>query len=248
VRVIPVIDVMGGVAVRAVGGRRDQYQPIRSRLVDSTDPVRVALTLSRYTSARELYVADLDAIGNHPILSPNTRVIARMANSGPVLWLDYGHRRDFDEVEALNAGVGGLVLGTETMVDPSTLFHTALLNQEVTPTILSIDLRDGELICPRTGWEGWADYPPEKLIENAIEFGLSGVLLLDLVAVGGAAGPATIPFCRRLRAAFPNLELWTGGGVRDWDDVKRLEEAGADAVLVASALHDGTLTFPQPTS
>jgi phosphoribosylformimino-5-aminoimidazole carboxamide ribotide isomerase len=37
------------------------------------------------------------------------------------------------------------------------------------------------------------------------------------------------------------LGIITGGGVRTWDDVERLGDAGADAILVASALHDGTI-------
>ena len=59
---------------------------------------------------------------------------------------------------------------------------------------------------------------------------------------------AVIPNTLRLRDDVVNADPLTGGGIRDWDDVKRLEDAGADAVLVASALHDGTLTFPRPVS
>jgi phosphoribosylformimino-5-aminoimidazole carboxamide ribotide isomerase len=66
--------------------------------------------------------------------------------------------------------------------------------------------------------------------------------------VGVARGPGPAGICETVRNAFPDLELLTGGGVRDWDDVKRLEDAGVDGVLVASALHDGTLSFPRPAS
>jgi phosphoribosylformimino-5-aminoimidazole carboxamide ribotide isomerase len=38
------------------------------------------------------------------------------------------------------------------------------------------------------------------------------------------------------------MELTSGGGVRGRDDLAALADAGCDAALVASALHDGQLT------
>ena len=59
-RIIPVIDVMGGQVVRAVGGRRSEYRPIVSKLTDSTEPVEVAKALLGATGVGEIYLADLD--------------------------------------------------------------------------------------------------------------------------------------------------------------------------------------------
>jgi uncharacterized protein related to proFAR isomerase len=36
------------------------------------------------------------------------------------------------------------------------------------------------------------------------------------------------------------LAVHAGGGIRGWDDVRRLETAGVAGVLLASTLHDGT--------
>ena len=60
-KIIPVIDVLGGVVVHAVRGRRKEYQPLKSGLCESTDPVDVAAAL-KALGFSELYVADLDAI------------------------------------------------------------------------------------------------------------------------------------------------------------------------------------------
>jgi phosphoribosylformimino-5-aminoimidazole carboxamide ribotide isomerase len=48
--------------------------------------------------------------------------------------------------------------------------------------------------------------------------------------------------CRELRGVYPQLELLTGGGVRNVGDLRQLVASGCDAVLVASALHDGRLS------
>ena len=44
-----------------------------------------------------------------------------------------------------------------------------------------------------------------------------------------------------LRAAFPDLALLAGGGVRDVEDLRALQAAGAAGALVATALHRGVI-------
>ncbi|NIV10372.1 MAG: HisA/HisF family protein, partial [Aliifodinibius sp.] len=64
-KTIPVLDVLNGVIVHAVGGKREKYYPVKSVLCASSDPVNVALTF-RSLGFDELYMADLDAIlSNH---------------------------------------------------------------------------------------------------------------------------------------------------------------------------------------
>jgi phosphoribosylformimino-5-aminoimidazole carboxamide ribotide isomerase len=55
----------------------------------------------------------------------------------------------------------------------------------------------------------------------------------------------TEPLCRALRALDAGLEITVGGGVRSAADLEVLARAGADAALVATALHDGRLTAVQ---
>jgi phosphoribosylformimino-5-aminoimidazole carboxamide ribotide isomerase len=52
-----------------------------------------------------------------------------------------------------------------------------------------------------------------------------------------------VDLLRRVRAAIGPCPLFAGGGVRDEDDLRRLADAGCDGVLVATALHDGRLTY-----
>jgi len=63
-----------------------------------------------------------------------------------------------------------------------------------------------------------------------------------LADVGVNEGPRTLSFCRQIRREFSAIELIAGGGVRGIDDLVALADAGCDAALVASALHDGRLT------
>lgn len=237
-RIIPVLDVMNSQVVRAVAGRRSEYKPVESKLTVSTHPLCVALALLERTGARELYVADLDAIRGAPAVSPAVERLARELHCE--LWLDAGlsARRPLSALP----DPARPVVGTETAT-PHELREAA----GRTP-IVSLDLRAGALLGD---WEAWgASHAADSLAvaRRAVELGAAALVVLDLARVGTGRGTGTEPLLRALRAEFPQLDLIAGGGVRDWADVDRLGAAGATGVLVASGLHDGALAFPRGAS
>ena len=65
--VIPVLDLKNGRAVAAFAGQRDHYQPVRSILHATSNPLDLARAIRETLGLRTLYLADLDAIaGNAP--------------------------------------------------------------------------------------------------------------------------------------------------------------------------------------
>jgi phosphoribosylformimino-5-aminoimidazole carboxamide ribotide isomerase len=75
--------------------------------------------------------------------------------------------------------------------------------------------------------------------------GVASLIVLDLARVGTGRGTGTEELCREIHEQFADCELIAGGGVAGVADVERLGDAGATAVLAASALHDGRLTGPR---
>jgi phosphoribosylformimino-5-aminoimidazole carboxamide ribotide isomerase len=263
VRVIPVLDVMGGRVVRAVGGRRNEYLPIKSRLTNSTEPIAVAKALLDASGADRLYVADLDAITNP---SAESDLGGRLADAlpGTTIWLDSGIRTRADMVNKLSHVIYRRwwlswlvgdeqrlnvipILATETLSGPET---ASLAGKEFgSGLVFSVDLRDGRWLGEHARWrESGIDENSDPVAVAKAGLSASGasrLILLDLARVGGGGGTGTERWVAQAKSMFPGVEIVAGGGVRDWDDVRRLEDAGADAVLVASALHDGTLTRPR---
>ena len=109
--------------------------------------------------------------------------------------------------------------------------------------MLSVDLRDGRLISPRPELAG---REPAAAVPLAIELAVSELLVIDLARVGSGEGPA-IRAVAQLAAALPGVAIYAGGGVRDDDDLRALESAGAAGALVATALHDGRV-MPRPAT
>jgi phosphoribosylformimino-5-aminoimidazole carboxamide ribotide isomerase len=135
--VIPVIDVKGGRAVRAVGGRRAEYQPLATPL------------------CLELYVADLDAIEAGP---PQRDIIRTISDAFPLLdiWVDGG----FTGVDALDNWPlrrrARPVLGSESL-------RGAPMPGGV-ETILSLDFRGERFLGPPSMLENPALWPADIIV------------------------------------------------------------------------------------
>lgn len=235
VRVIPVLDLMGGCVVRGIAGRRDEYRPIESRLVASSDPVSVAAALRDRFGLHEFYVADLDAIREDRI---QWTALRGLASIGCRLMVDAGLRSTGRAAELCEAGVHRAVAAQETLPGPAVLREIiGAIGPE--RTVFSLDLKARQLLGPARTWRSRETL--DRAVEAA-ECGAKAIIVLDLAGVGIAGGVPTVPLCRQIRRDLPGIELITGGGVRGRDDLLRLRDAEIDGVLVATALHDGSLT------
>jgi phosphoribosylformimino-5-aminoimidazole carboxamide ribotide isomerase len=226
VRIIPVIDVLNGIVVHAVGGRRHEYKPIVSQLTSSVEPVEVARALVSAFQPSEMYLADLDAIGGADLAVDLYRAILRL---GVRLWVDAGVA---DAVMAMRVAEFGcdVVAGLETVPGPEKLSKiVAAVRPE--RTIFSLDLRDGE---PLRKWPG-------DPIRAAIACGIKRLIVLDLARVGGGTGTGTEQLCQTIGSTYPEVKVFAGGGISGPDDLRRLEACGVEGTLVASALHDRRL-------
>ena len=77
-RIVPVLDLKGGLAVHAVRGQRDAYAPVRSTLAASADPVELARAFRTKLGCDACYVADLDAITGRGDHGPTIQAIAAL--------------------------------------------------------------------------------------------------------------------------------------------------------------------------
>ena len=232
-RLIAVLDLLGGIVVRAIAGDRARYRPLESQLTPSCQPIEVATAMLRVTRNEELYLADLDVSlgqGDH------WPIIAELLRPGRRLWLDAGIRTAADLARYPQLPGLILVCGTETLTDPD------LLAQANRPLAVSIDIHAGQLLGAGAGY---ADTVGEDavlaLVERFVALGITRFILLDLAAVGLNAGPCLGPLCQTIRRRWPQLELLSGGGIRHLEDAQTLLASGVDGLLVSTALHQGRL-------
>ena len=234
-RIIPVLDLMGGSVVRGVAGRRAEYRPIESRLVSGHSPVSVANAIRTRFGFNEFYVADLDAICEDRV---QRGVLQGLLDADCRLLVDAGIREAARAQELRNSGVSRIVAAQETLPGPAAL-RSVLNAAGPDRVVFSLDLQGGRLLGAA---DGWRSTDALGRAQEAAECGARSLIVLDLAGVGVSGGIETLELCRQVRRALPEVELITGGGVRGRDDLLRVREAGVDGVLVATALHDGSLS------
>lgn len=230
-RIVPVVDLKGGIVVHARRGQRGEYAPLRSPLVDGCEPVAVARALCAAAQADTLYVADLDALGGAPV---DVATIASLSAIAEV-WVDAGATTSERAAALARTGAARNVVGTESL-GPGAVDHS-----DTPPRVLSIDLRDGRLISPRPELAGNG---PTAAAPLANALGVRELLVIDLARVGSGSGPP-VDAVAELVAALPGIAIYAGGGVRDDADLRALAAAGAAGALVATALHEGRITPSQ---
>ena len=222
-QIIPVLDLKGGQVVRAEQGRRDRYKPIMTPLSASADVVGVAEGLRTLHPFSTLYIADLDAIAGH---APNTGALARLnAMEEPLrLWVDAGIADGERLAAALAEPHLRPVLGSESQHDDGLLerfrHHPDL--------ILSLDFFADRYQGPASLLDQPALWP-------------ATVIVMTLARVGSATGP-DLERLAHIKKQAGGRDVIAAGGVRNEADIRALASLGIAGALVATSLHDGTLS------
>ena len=230
-RVIPVLDIRQGRAVRAFAGDRNHYGPLESVLHAGTDPVALARAALEAWARPDLYLADLSAIlGEH---GPALETFRAIAELGLTLWVDAGVQAAEAIAPLLASGVGVAILGLETVGGPGVLAE-AVERFGPERVAFSLDLNGGRPMVDvrRT----WGTDRPDEIAAQAIGAGVRHMIRLDLDRVGTGRGAGPLPVAPRA-----GVEWIAGGGLASLGELVALWESGFAGALVGSALHGGRI-------
>jgi phosphoribosylformimino-5-aminoimidazole carboxamide ribotide isomerase len=224
--VIPVIDLKDGAVVHARMGMRSAYAPIKTPLSPTSRPTDVARGLLSIFPFKKFYVADLNAIEHK---GDNNAALKQLSAEYPdlVFWVDAGIADVHDAGRWLEAGLGHLVLGSETQRD-SELVHHLCRNER---TILSLDFRGDQFLGPVSLLNDANTWPAK-------------IIVMALARVGSASGP-DMSRLTTIKSRVVGHQVYAAGGVRDANDLALLARAGIAGALVATSLHNGKLTGAQ---
>lgn len=238
--VIPVLDLLRAQVVHGVAGNRTAYRPIQP----SCCPSQVALRLGECFAGQlseSIYVADLDALqGGRPQIEALNRLAADVPTG---LWLDAGiaNANQADELRTslvADPEKWTFVVASETLGDWDDL-ESIVEVYGVEKIVFSLDLRNGQI---RGASEMMRCLAPIDIVRRVVELGIRRLVVLDVAHVGIRGGVETLGLCRDVRASFPTLQIITGGGIRTVSDLSSVREAGCVGALVATALHEQTIS------
>jgi phosphoribosylformimino-5-aminoimidazole carboxamide ribotide isomerase len=235
-RIIPVIDILNGVAVHAVRGRRKEYQPLKSVLCDCSDPLAAALAF-RQSGFSELYVADLDAILGQ---GDNLKFLREIAEkTGSMLMVDAGVDTFEKARRLLQNRVAKIIIGTETL--PNLHFvQDAIRCFGSEKIVVSLDLMNKRVLSKS---ENAKSMSAPALAAELQKMGVDELVVLDLARVGSGEGIDNVVLKEILKGL--KVKALVGGGIRNIEDMKKLKKLGIDGVLLATALHSGKISVEE---
>ena len=230
--VLPVLDVLRGRAVAALGGDRGHYVPASTVLEAGPAPVDLARAFRDQLGFEGVYLADLDAIEGHS--PPSVALYRDLDRLGLRVWVDAGVRSSSDLKVVLDAGVALAIVGLETVDGPAEL---ARMVEAVGPDRLafSLDLVDGRPIVPT--FPRWGTEDPERLVDQAVEASIRRVIHLDLARVGTGRGLSRSALLPRL-----GVDWIVGGGIAGPDDLDEVGRLGMAGALVGRAIRSGRIS------
>ncbi|MBB6647389.1 1-(5-phosphoribosyl)-5-[(5-phosphoribosylamino)methylideneamino]imidazole-4-carboxamide isomerase [Halobellus ruber] len=226
--VVPAVDMQDGAVVQLVQGERGtetQYG----------DPVTAA---ERWVGegARTLHLVDLD--GAFDGERANADAVEAIVDAVDVpVQLGGGIRTAADATDLLDRGVERVILGTAAVERPELVSEIAA--QHPGRVMVSLDAKGGEVVV--SGWTEGTGLDPAAAAARFEEEGAGSILFTDVDVEGRQAGVQTDVTGRVADAV--DIPVVASGGVASLDDVRALREVGAAAVVVGTALYEGSFTL-----
>ncbi|MFA5365429.1 MAG: HisA/HisF-related TIM barrel protein [Candidatus Bathyarchaeia archaeon] len=234
-KVIPVIDVLNGIAVHGIRGERKHYLPLKSGLTNSTNPIEIASTFEQLGFG-SLYIADLDAIMGK---SANLDIYKQITKKTCLeLMVDAGTTDRTKAEQVLGSGAK-IVIGSESLSSLD-FVKQAITDYGTQKVVVSIDQKNGKLL---THAEDLALLDACSVAQKLANLGVRQIILLDLDRVGTEHGINSDV----LRCVLDNsaVDVFVGGGIHGLSELEQLRSLGVSGVLVATVLHNGKVTVDE---
>ena len=235
-KIIPVIDVLNGIAVHGIKGERKRYQPLSSILYSSSEPVELASVFDSL-GFTDLYLADLDAIlGKSANFNIYNEIITKTSLD---LMVDTGVSDIATADEVLATGVSKIVIGTETLERLDFVSHAVNTfgNDRI---VVSIDQKEGKILSLS---DSIISMDVLSIAQKLVDLGVSQIILLDLDRVGTEYG--TNQELLRTILDVTKVDLLVGGGITSLQELIELKNLDIYGALVATVLHKGKLTIDE---
>ena len=236
-RIIPVIDILNSQAVHAIKGEREKYKPLKSVLINDSNPTRIALKLKNEYLFNEFYIADLDAILQR---KPNITIISKILDiPGVEVMIDPGIKTKKDIEKYFKLNLKSLILGLETLRDLKVIIE-CLEFFDTNKIVVSIDMYN-EII--QTNIKEVRNQDILEIVRKIEDLGVVKIILLDLFKIGQKIGGISALYLK-IRKAFSG-EILVGGGIKDIQDIKEYRSNNFSGVLIGTALHDGSIKIEE---
>lgn len=231
IQIIPSIAILNGKVSRVRAGDYSDEK------VYADDPIKVAHELEDH-GIKVVHLVDLD--GAKRGAPKNYHILETMAGHTN-LELDFtgGIHTDGDISKAFEYGAH-YVTAASVAVEQRDLFASWIITYGREKITLGADAKDNKIAY--RGWQQNTELDLFEHIEYFYERGLKYVKTTDIAKEGSLEGPSFELYQEIIRR-FPNICVLASGGVRNVEDIERLNDIGVFAVIFGKAYYEGNITL-----
>lgn len=233
IEIIPAIDIIGGRCVRLTSGDYNKKK------VYSESPVDMAMKFEDL-GFRRLHLVDLEGAKSKHII--NTDVLKKIATRTSLI-IDFGGgiKGDDDIKKAFDCGAAMVTVGS-VAVKQKDMFIKWLGAFGTKKIILGADVRGDKISI--NGWKEDSQEDVISFLNFYTDHGVMNVLCTDISKDGTLKGPS-LTLYKRIKEAFPSLNLIASGGVSSIDDIKQLDAEGVSSVVLGKAIYEGKVDLKE---
>lgn len=230
---VPSLTILNGRTARLKQG------DFQSEKVYDVSPLDVAMQFEDHGVGR-LHIVDLDGAKKGAIV--NSSALELIAGYSK-LKINFagGLHTDGDITKSFEYGAESITAATISVYN-SELFTSWIQSYGRERIALGADSLNGKLKVG--GWQKETEIDLFDHIEYYYERGLKYVKTTDISRDGVLEGPA-IDLYQELIKRYPGLCVFASGGVRNMDDVYRLEDAGIYGVIFGRAFYEGKIKLSE---
>jgi len=233
---IPAIDLYQGSCVRLKQGQFEQMTRFNMSPIDRA-------IYFKQIGAQRLHVVDLDGAKSGEM--QQLSLIQSMHETGITVQAG-GGIRTLEAARACQAsGIELLVLGSIAVTDPS-LTQQIIKEIGAERIILAIDVRlDQSIPKPAIhGWQTSSESTLWELVEFYQQLGISQILCTDIACDGMLQGP-NFDLYKEAVERFPQMYWQASGGIRNRQDIAKLDSLGVSAAILGLTLYQGDFNLPE---
>lgn len=228
---VPSISVIKGRTIRLSQG------DYTNEKVYDKSPLDVAQQFADHGITR-IHLIDLEgAKKGTPVNYPTLEMIAGHTD----LKINFagGLHTDGDILKAFEFGAESFAAATIAVYNKE-LFANWIMSYGREKVSLSADVLNG--LIKVGGWQKDTEIRLDEHIEYFYDRGLKYIKTTDISKDGVMEGPS-FKLYEHLTKRYPELCVFASGGVRNMDDIKRLEDIGVHGVIFGKAFYEGRISL-----
>ncbi len=225
--IIPAIDLYNGKVVRFESGNPNK------KIYEEENPIEVAKRWIRL-GAKRLHVVDLN--GAIEGIRKNQDIVERISKISKIQF-GGGIRKYEDARELLDKGIDKIIIGTMAYEDEDSV-RRLIREYGSDRIIIAVDVKKG--FVAKKGWKEVTSYKPEDVINK---YDVDEILVTNIDVEGKLKG-INLDFIKKI-INMSDKRIIISGGISSINDILKIKELGAFAVVIGTALYLNKIDFIQ---